>query len=122
EVYELRGQLALTPEPLTEDQQEPLIAALNKEFQAVKAEIDNDPSNPFSPSAAVTSPEGSAKNLSRLTAADERIHDAASFILSDEQLKRLDRIRALDLERDRATIDLNRASRDVTRELQSPGR
>ena len=96
-----------------------MIDALDKEFQAVKAEIDDDPSNPFSPKAAVTSPEESAKYLERLAKANERIHDAASFILSNEQLKRLDRIRTLDLERDRAMIDLNRTSRDITQRLRA---
>jgi hypothetical protein len=87
EVDAVRGELARGPDPLREDQVEPMIGVVNAELQRMNQELRDASMMLFANGYADPAAEGKRSELA--IAANQRIVDAAGSILTNTQLAAL---------------------------------
>ena len=120
QVLHLRTTLSAGPEPLREDQIEPLIAAMYAEQKQVDEALQ-DLTATLTPSDGRQAGWQSLFNERReqlSAAAHERIHTAAASILSQPQLEARDQMLQRQLDMDKAQYDMMRASEA----METPGK
>ncbi len=112
QVLQLRTTLSAGPEPLRDDQVEPLIAAMYAEQKQVNEALEEYTATlTWSGGQQVESQSLSNERHVQLSAAaNERIHAAAASILSQPQLERLDEMLQRQLDMEKAQYDMMRVS------------
>ncbi len=111
QVQQLRTTLSAGPEPLREDQIQPLVEAMYAEQKRVKEEL-SDYTGTLKWSGGMEGKSHSRRNerhAQLAAAANERIRDAAASILSPPQLETLDEMLQRQLEMQNAQNEMMRA-------------